>query len=226
MIRAQDLSFVYPGAKPLVFPTFELAQGQTLLLRGPSGCGKSTLLAMLGGVLKPHTGRLVVAQQDLGTLSASARDHWRSKAIGFLPQRLHLSADLSVRHNLELVYFAAGLAVEPQAIHTALTALGVADLAARRPGQLSLGQAQRVALARALLLSPQVLLADEPSASLDDQAAQAAITLLQQSAAHAGASLVVASHDTRVWAALAGAQTLVLAAPPALNSHQTALTTP
>ncbi|MDP3356452.1 MAG: ATP-binding cassette domain-containing protein, partial [Polaromonas sp.] len=95
-----------------------------------------------------------------------------------------------------------GQAQDDGRIHEALAALGVAELAARKPGQLSGGQAQRVALARAVLLQPKVILADEPTASLDDEAAQQAVQLLQATATRYSATLVIATHDARVAANL------------------------
>ena len=112
--------------------------------------------------------------------------------------------------NLALAYFAAGLARDNRAIDAALAALDVAELAVRKPAQLSGGQAQRVALARSVLLAPKVILADEPTASLDDDNARDALTLLQATASRCGASLVVATHDARVMVALAQAQVLQL----------------
>ena len=118
--------------------------------------------------------------------------------LGFLPQKLHLSDALTVAQNLNLVYFAAGLPVDAAAVAQALAALDVADLAARKPSQLSGGQAQRVALARAVLLQPQVILADEPTASLDDAAAADAVAVLVHTARAHTATLVIASHDARI----------------------------
>ena len=169
MIRTQGLAYRYPGADAaLQFPDVDVAQGAVLLLSGPSGCGKSTWLALVAGLVAPTAGAVEVAGQPLHTLKNIAADAWRARAIGFLPQKLHLSAALSVQHNLAMAQWAAGQPEDAGAIHTALLALGVADLAARKPAQLSGGQAQRVALARAVLLQPRVLLADEPTASLDD----------------------------------------------------------
>lgn len=205
MISTHGVRFAYPGGAPLAFADLTVAQGATLLLRGDSGSGKSTWLALLSGLLSPAQGTVTVAEQRLDTLSPAARDAWRARAVGFLPQKLHLSDALTVADNLGLVYFAAGLPHDGAAIHRALSALGVADLAGRRPGQLSGGQAQRVALARAVLLQPQVILADEPTASLDDTAAAAALDLLRRSATACGATLVVATHDRRVVEGLEGA---------------------
>ena len=210
MIATRDLALRYPQGPTLSFPDVDVPQGGTLLLQGRSGSGKSTWLALLAGLLTPSSGQVRVAGQDVGALRGGARDRWRGRSIGFLPQKLHLGDSLSVERNLALAYFAAGLPEDRAAIAAALQALGVAEVAHRRPGQLSGGQAQRVALARAILLQPQVLLADEPTASLDDEAAQSALRLLRECAGRCGATLVIATHDARVRDALAGAQVLRL----------------
>jgi len=198
MIRTQQLAYAYPGGATLAFPDVNAPQGPVLLLSGPSGCGKSTWLALVAALVAPSAGTLTVAGQALSALKNVAADAWRARAIGFLPQKLHLSSALTVQQNLGLVFWAAGLPEDPARIHAALAALGVQDLAHRLPGQLSGGQAQRVALARAVLLSPQVILADEPTASLDDAAAADAVALLLQTAQKQGATLVIATHDARV----------------------------
>jgi putative ABC transport system ATP-binding protein len=210
VIQTRALAFRYPKGPELEFPDVDVPQGGTLLLQGRSGAGKSTWLALLAGLLTPGGGKVVVAGQDVGALARGARDGWRGRSIGFLPQKLHLSDSLSVERNLALAFFAAGLAEDPAAVQRALDALGVGALAQRRPGQLSGGQAQRVALARAILLQPKVLLADEPTASLDDEAAQAALALLREAASRCDATLVIATHDARVRDALQGAQVLRL----------------
>ena len=214
MIATRGLAYRYPQGPSLAFPDVDLPQGGTLLLQGRSGAGKSTWLALLAGLLTPAAGQLHVAGADLAQLRGGARDTWRGRSIGFLPQKLHLSDSLSVQRNLALVFFAAGLAQDDAAIDAALASLGVADLAGRMTQQLSGGQAQRVALARATLLQPKVLLADEPTASLDDEAAQAALALLREAASRCDATLVIATHDARVRDALAGAQVLRLDAAP------------
>ena len=198
MIQTRGLCFRYPDGPVLSFPDIDVAQGAVLLLSGPSGCGKSTWLALVAALMAPTSGALTVAGLPLNALKTIAADAWRARAIGFLPQKLHLSSALTVQQNLAMAQWAAGQAEDAAAIARALQALGVQDLAGRKPGQLSGGQAQRVALARAVLLKPQVILADEPTASLDDEAAADAVTLLLQTAAKQGATLVIATHDARV----------------------------
>nr|WP_315496607.1 ATP-binding cassette domain-containing protein [uncultured Rhodoferax sp.] len=199
MIRTQELGYRYAGSDvALQFPDVAVEQGAVLLLSGPSGCGKSTWLALVAGLVAPTAGTVEVAGQPLHALKSVAADAWRARAIGFLPQKLHLSAALTVQQNLAMAQWAAGQPEDAGAIHTTLQALGVAELAARKPAQLSGGQAQRVALARAVLLQPRVLLADEPTASLDDEAAADAVALLLATARTHGATLVIATHDARV----------------------------
>ena len=198
MIQTSQLAYCYTGGVPIRFPDVDVPQGSIVLLSGPSGCGKSTWLALIAGLVKPAAGSLTVAGQSLGNLSGLAADAWRARAIGFLPQRLHLSAALTVAQNLAMAQWAAGQHENPSHIAATLNALGVAELSQRKPAQLSGGQAQRVALARAVLLHPKVILADEPTASLDDDAAACAIGLLVRTAQQQGATLVIATHDGRV----------------------------
>ncbi len=202
MISTRQLAYQYPGGAELRFDDIDVPQGGVLLLRGASGSGKSTWLALAAGLLTPTAGDITVAGQSLTALGKVAGDAWRAKTLGFLPQKLHLSSALTVHANLAIAQWAAGQAQDDARIREALTALGVNELATRKPAQLSGGQAQRVALARAVLLQPQVILADEPTASLDDDAARQAVELLQTTARQQGATLVIATHDSRVSANL------------------------
>ncbi len=234
MIVTRSLAFAHAEGAALTFPDVQVSQGGRLLLQGPSGSGKSTWLALVGGLRRPTAGSIEVAGTPLQDLAGARLDGWRARTLGFLPQRLHLSAALTVVGNLALPYLAAGLARDDQAIRHVLERLGLSGLAQRRPHELSGGQAQRVALARAVLLSPRVLLADEPTASLDDAACAAALSLLHATAEGCGATLVVATHDARAarWLmALGGAQTLRLlgATPstqPLRNTSQNGLQRP
>ena len=213
MIQTRQLAYRYGAGPELRFPDLDLPQGGVVLLKGPSGSGKSTWLALAAGLLRPAAGSMVVAGQDLGTLQQLATDAWRARAIGFLPQKLHLSEALTVAGNLALAQWAAGVADNPAAVSQALQTLGLGELAARRPSQLSGGQA--------VLLRPRVILADEPTASLDDVSAQAALDLLAGTASRLGASLVIATHDARVAAALPQAVVCEMAAATPTVSEPT-----
>jgi len=205
MIQTRNLVYQYANGPCILFPDVDVAQGGVLLVAGPSGAGKSTWLALVSALVAPTSGEIAVAEQPLQTLKKVAADSWRARTIGMLPQRLHLSDALSVEHNLMMAQWAAGRPQDLLRISAALQALGVKDLAQRRPAQLSGGQAQRVALARAVLLQPRVILADEPTASLDDAAAADAVAVLLHAASIHRATLVIATHDARVAAHLATA---------------------
>ena len=198
MIRTRQLAYSYIDGPTLRFDDVDVPQGGVLLLRGASGSGKSTWLALAAGLLAASSGDITVAGQPLKALGKVAGDAWRAQAIGFLPQKLHLSAALSVHDNLAMAQWAAGQAQDEGRIVGALAALDVQALASRKPSQLSGGQAQRVALARAVLLKPKVILADEPTGSLDDGSAAASLGLLRATAGREGATLVIATHDARV----------------------------
>ncbi len=203
MLGWSGLVHRYPGATDtLRYVDFSLGRGRHLLLRGASGAGKSTLLALLSGLLRVKQGELEVAGTSLVGMSARALDAWRGETLGVVPQRLHLSDALTVAENLALPALAAGQRADTARAAELLEGLQIAELAHRRPHQLSVGQAQRVALARALMRRPRLLLADEPSANLDDDHALHMLALLLDAAEREGCTLVIASHDGRVIEAL------------------------
>jgi putative ABC transport system ATP-binding protein len=212
MLDIDQLSYRYNATPVLEVDAFHLASGEHAILLGASGCGKSTLLHLIAAILNPQQGVLRVAGTDVKALTPRAADAWRGKTIGFLPQKLALVPSLSVRENLLLAAYAGGQAVDAARSDTLLLALGLAGKASAMPHQLSQGQQQRVAIARAMFNRPKLLLADEPTANLDDGACAAAIGLLTSQAADIGASLIIATHDARVLAALPTAKVLRLAA--------------
>jgi putative ABC transport system ATP-binding protein len=198
MFELTGVEHRYGATRVLAVPSWRARGGEAWLLCGPSGSGKSTLLHILAGLTTPSAGRVTVAGQDLAALAPGARDRWRGRHVGLVPQKLHLVGAVSVADNLRLACTMAGLPVDQARILALLDAVHVADLARRLPRELSLGQAQRVAIARAVINRPALVLADEPTANLDDAHAAAALELLRTQALEAGATLVVASHDARV----------------------------
>jgi putative ABC transport system ATP-binding protein len=213
VISLRGLRFSYARGPSFVFADVDVPQGGVLLVRGASGAGKSTLLALLAGLLSPAAGEVRVADTDVTALPASRRDAWRGRSLGFMPQRLHLSESLSVEGNLELPFVCAGVPIDRASVHDTLSRLQLSGLNRRRPHELSLGQVQRVALARALIRKPAVVMADEPTANLDDANAQVVVTLLRELSAQSRATLVLATHDVRVASQVSASATVVLEAP-------------
>jgi putative ABC transport system ATP-binding protein len=198
MIEVRGLAHRYGTAPALQVAEWRVAQGERWAVIGPSGSGKSTLLHVLAGLVRPSEGEVEVSGQSLGKLAGATLDRWRGATVGIVLQALHLVRHLSVRDNLRLAQYLAHLPQDDTRIHDTLASLGVADKAGRRPPELSQGERQRVAIARAVVNRPKLLLADEPTANLDDAAAALAVELLAEQAARHGATLVVATHDARV----------------------------
>ncbi len=210
MIEASGVTFRYTAAAPvLAFPDWQVASGAHCLLLGNSGSGKTTLLHLLAGFLKPTTGRIVVGDQDLTTLSETQLDHYRGRSIGLVFQRPHLIASLLITQNLQLAQYLAGLPAQPDLIDETLATLQLTHRSHARPATLSQGEAQRAALARALLIRPRVILADEPTSSLDDDNCARVLDLLRQQAERYAATLIIATHDQRLKALMPQQQTLL-----------------
>ena len=198
MIAVRGLAHRYGEHAALRLPEWKVAQGERWLVLGPSGCGKTTLLHVLAGLVRPSEGKVEISGQELASLSGKNLDRWRATTVGIVLQALHLVRHLSVRDNLRLAQYLAHVPQDEARIADTLGALGVGEKAARRPSELSQGEQQRVAIARAVLNRPKLLLADEPTANLDDQSALKVVDLLAEQAARHGATLVVATHDARV----------------------------
>ncbi|SRR5687767_3714696 len=198
MIAVRGLAHRYGAATALRLQEWRVAQGERWAVLGASGSGKTTLLHVIAGLVRPSEGEVEVSGQDLGKLQGPTLDRWRGATIGIVLQALHLVRHLNVRDNLRLAQYMARLPQDDTRIDDTLAALNVADKAQRRPAQLSQGERQRVAIARAVVNRPKLLLADEPTANLDDNAAALAVDLLTEQAARHGATLVVATHDARV----------------------------
>ena len=208
VVELSNLRFSWPGAAS---PTIEIESlaiesGERVFLRGPSGSGKSTLLSLLAGVLVPQSGEVSILGKSLGALSGAARDRFRADHVGFIFQMFNLIPYLSVVENACLPCgFSAsrraraaqsGGTVEKEAARL-LAHLDMADesLQRRRVTELSVGQQQRVAAARALIGAPELVIADEPTSSLDSDRRSAFLELLFRECASAGTTLIFVSHD-------------------------------
>jgi putative ABC transport system ATP-binding protein len=199
MIRIERLRFGYRnGDDVLRLEEFVLEPQSNVLVVGPSGCGKTTLLHLIAGLLVPSHGRVIVDGNDLAQLSPSARDRFRGRHIGIVLQQFHLLPTLTTMQNLLVAQTIAGLPAERAVAHSTLSALGVDECVDAYPHELSIGQQQRVAIARALVNRPRLLLADEPTSSLDDEACASVADLLLGTATRQGVALLIATHDSRL----------------------------
>jgi ABC-type lipoprotein export system ATPase subunit len=198
MFSLQNLTHAYAGTAVLTVASWHAEQGAQWLMLGPSGSGKTTLLHVLAGILRPTSGQVTVANQDLQALSASTLDRFRGKHIGIVLQRLHLIDSLTVLNNLLLAQYMAGEPQDAARVREVLASLDLSDKAGARPHELSHGQAQRVAVARAVVNRPKLLLADEPTSNLDDARCLQVLELLQKQALVCGATLLIATHDQRI----------------------------
>lgn len=179
----------------------QVSAGECLFLVGPSGSGKSTLLSILGCVLTADAGELRLFGDDVTALSPREQAHYRLQQIGFVFQRFHLFDRLSAWENVRVVYELLGrpAAAARRRAGELLELVGLADRADQRISELSMGQRQRVALARALAADPQLILADEPTASLDAESGQVAMQILKRLCRDLGKTAVVVTHDNRIF---------------------------
>ncbi len=191
--KARGGKRVFTAVHPL---DFGLDERQLTVISGHSGSGKSTLLTMLAGILTPTAGHVRVEGTDLYSLRDEERSRLRNARIGLVPQGNTALRALTVLDNVLLpsILYATDEAPEGRA-RELLDAVGLADLADAKPTELSGGELRRMAIARALLMEPSIVLADEPSAGLDNANATAVLTLLRD-AANAGAAVLVVSHES------------------------------
>ena len=198
MIEARDLVKEYvegTAFRAVDGVSLDVARGEMVLIMGPNGSGKTTLLSMLGGLVRPTSGSVRVDGRALADLSERELEHFRLCRVGFVFQTFRLLDALSVRENVQLVL---DLANAKQTAEAALERTGAAHLASRATRVLSGGEKQRVAIARALANDPAIVLADEPTGSLDSASGETAIALLREAASRDGRAVVVVSHDARI----------------------------
>jgi len=211
IIDINQLRFRYPKSSHdiLAIDHFTVGRGERLFIKGESGCGKSTLLGLLGGVSTAQSGSVSVLDTDIAKLKGAKRDHFRANHIGFIFQMFNLIPYLSTIENVILpCRFSKQRRQRASANHDLaqealrlLTHLGLEDptLLARPVTELSMGQQQRVAAARALIGSPELIIADEPTSSLDADARGSFLKLLFDECQVAGTTLVFVSHDASLY---------------------------
>jgi putative ABC transport system ATP-binding protein len=200
-LQVEELRISFPGlaAPVLVIDGLHIDAGQRVAITGGSGSGKSTLINVVTGLERAQAGRVLWNGQDIARFSETARDRWRAGHVGLVMQDFHLFPGLSAVENVLLparLARAAGADVVTHA-HELLQAVSL-PRSDQKIESMSRGEMQRVAIARALLRRPGVIIADEPTASLDAEAGEAVGDLLLQLATQTGATLMVVSHDQRL----------------------------
>ncbi|MFH0934485.1 MAG: ABC transporter ATP-binding protein [Pseudomonadota bacterium] len=207
-LQINDLRFGYPGeANCLNIDAFQVAAGERIFLYGPSGSGKSTLLGLIGGVLQVRHGNLILLGQDLSTMHSAMRDRMRADHIGFIFQQFNLIPYLSVIENVLLPCRFSGRRrqllrsggtsprIEARRLLARLHLDGIEHTPVTR---LSVGQQQRVAAARALIGKPEIIIADEPTSSLDADRQSDFLELLLGECSANDSALIFVSHDRRL----------------------------
>ncbi|MEL6558671.1 MAG: ATP-binding cassette domain-containing protein [Bacteroidota bacterium] len=198
MLSISKLAYNYMGMVNLVYKDFELQQNEKMVIIGGSGSGKTTLLHLLGGMMQLQTGEIQLNGTSFTGLSGHQMDQFRANHIGLVFQKPHLIGSLNVLENLMISQmFSSG----KQSSAKAKELLETVDLAEKtnaRISELSQGQAQRVALLRAVINEPDLILADEPTSSLDDDNAHAVLDLLIEQADKNNSILLITTHDQRV----------------------------
>jgi putative ABC transport system ATP-binding protein len=199
-LQLRDLVFRYTSERfALKIPRLDLAAGEHLAITGPSGCGKTTLLRLACGILTPEAGSVTAGETVLSSLPESARRRFRLHQIGLVFQTFELVPYLNARDNILLPFrVSTDLILSPE-VNARAEALaeqtGITHLLGQSPAEISQGERQRIALCRALITGPAMILADEPTGSLDPQNQQRAVALLHDQARHAGATLVMVTHE-------------------------------
>jgi putative ABC transport system ATP-binding protein len=178
-----------------------VAAGETVYLVGPSGSGKTTLLSILGCILTPDRGSVQILGHEVAALRAADQTAFRRRRIGFVFQSFNLFPTLSALDNVRLALSMQGLGLRAatQRAIDLLEQVGLGNRTRLRPAQLSTGECQRVAVARALAAGPAILLADEPTAALDADNGQAVMRLLLRLVHERGGTLVIVTHDERIF---------------------------
>lgn len=206
--------------KALYGLNLNVLEGTSLAIMGASGSGKSTLLHLIAGLTRPDSGEVVIDGQNLFRMSDSRLTHFRRDRIGLVFQSFNLVPALTAEENILLPMLSASKVCDPQRLEELLDYLGLADRRAHRPDALSGGEQQRVAIARALITEPAIVLADEPTGSLDSQNSRAICALLRKIAAEQNRTIVTVTHEPEV--ALVSDQVLVLKDGQIINQFATA----
>lgn len=202
ILRVENLSKVYGKGETAVTAlqdlSFSIQKGEFVAIVGPSGSGKSTLLHILGGVDTPSSGKVIVDNTDIYATDETALAIFRRRHIGLIYQFFNLIPVLTVQENLTLPLLLDGRKVDDKHFHKLVHVLGLQDRLHHLPNQLSGGQQQRVSIGRALMSNPAIILADEPTGSLDSKNSKEILSLLKQLHQELNQTLIIITHDESI----------------------------
>ena len=196
MLDTKNLRFNYDNNLELNFPDIKTSK-ENLLILGASGVGKTTFLHLLSGLLKPMNGEIDLLGTKISNLKMSEMDRFRGKNIGIVFQKPHFINSLTVKENLQLAQYISKKS-DKNRIQSLLESLGIEDKANKKTQNLSQGEKQRVSIALAIVNSPKLILADEPTSSLDDLNCDKVINILKNQASKYKAKLIIITHDHRL----------------------------
>ena len=196
MLETKNLRFKYDNNLELNFPDIKTSK-ENLLILGASGVGKTTFLHLLSGLLKPINGEIDLLGTEISQLKMSEMDRFRGKNIGIVFQKPHFINSLTVKENLQLAQYISKKS-DKSRIQSLLESLGIEDKANKKTQNLSQGEKQRVSIALAIVNSPKLILADEPTSSLDDLNCDKVINILKNQASKYKAKLIIITHDYRL----------------------------
>ena len=198
MFKTRSLFFTYNKSAYFSFPDINLAAGEDLLILGESGIGKTTLLHLMAGLLRPESGSVELMGTRLHDLPTEKLDRFRGQYIGLVFQRPYFVHALTLQENLALIQYLAGKKQDKDRIKEVIDGLGIGHKFTEKPHRMSQGEQQRASIALAVVNSPQLILADEPTSSLDDKNSMKVTTLLKEQASATGAQLIIITHDQRL----------------------------
>jgi len=201
VIKIENLKMKFPGAgspEILNINRFELAASSQIAIFGKSGSGKTTFFNVISGVLSPASGLVSILGTDITKLKEHELDNFRSKNIGYIFQNLNLLQGYNAFENIEISLLVAKTKYCKKEIYENLESIGMAQHAKKRPHELSLGQQQRIAIIRAVMKKPALILADEPTSSLDPHNSALIIELLKKEARLMNSALIIVSHESDI----------------------------
>ncbi len=198
MVVVKDLIFTYNKKTVFNFPDVQLMAKEPLLVLGESGTGKTTFLHLLAGLLRPQSGDIIIGTTHLTSLGNRKMDKFRGTNIGIIFQKPHFISALTLKDNLLLAQYLANVKQNPENIKATLQRLNMLHKINSRISELSQGEQQRAAIARAVLNTPKLILADEPTSSIDDRNCASVVGLLKEQADFAEANLIIVTHDHRL----------------------------